>query len=87
MDLKTMQKLVTNAQTSRAEFIRDYEQNIRYYKNQNDITSRNHGESKTKAHGKSDGLRQADNRISSNFYQVLVDQEAGYLTTVASTLR
>ena len=83
MDLKTMQKLVTNAQTSRAEFIRDYEQNIRYYKNQNDITSRNHGESKTTAHGKSDGLRQADNRISSNFYQVLVDQEAGYLTTVA----
>lgn len=83
MDLKTMQRLVTNAQTSRAEFARDYEENVRYYKNQTDITTKNNYKSKTKRHAKRKGLRQAENRISSNFYQVLVDQEAGYLTTVA----
>ena len=54
------------------------------------ITIKNHGESKTKEddEGKKAKslLRSADNRVSSNFHQLLVDQEAGYLATKPPTI-
>lgn len=81
MELKEMQDLVKSTATQRGNFINRYHTALKYYENENDITSRNNGESKLKKDGKDDPLRHADNRVSSNFYQLLVDQEAGYVAT------
>ena len=86
MDLKTMQELVKQSATSRAEFQNHYDEALRYYSARNDIVNRNNGRSQLNPDGKSDPLRRADNRVSSNFYQLMVDQEAGYLATTAPTI-
>lgn len=86
MDLKQMQKLIKNTSTSRADFQNRFHQSLRYYNNENDITNRNDGKSQLKKDGKDEPLRSADNRVSSNFHQLLVDQEAGYLATVPPTI-
>lgn len=86
MELSQLKELITRTSSDRAERSSMYEQSVRYYQNQNDITNRNNGESKTNENGKDEPLRRADNRVSSNFHQLLVDQEAGYLTTKAPTI-
>ena len=67
MDLKTMQELVKQSATSRAEFQNHYDEALRYYSARNDIVSRNNGQSQLNPDGKSDPLRRADNRVSSNY--------------------
>lgn len=76
-----MQELIKSNHSNQADFINRYEESKKYYNNKNDITSRNNGESKVNKNGKDEPLRHADNRISHNFYQLLVDQEAGYIAT------
>lgn len=78
-----MQELIKNTATARGQFINSYEEARKYYNNENEITNRNNGESKVNKDGKDDPLRHADNRVSHNFYQLLVDQEAGYVATKA----
>ena len=75
-----MQELIKNTSTQRANFFNSYESALKYYRNETDITSRNDGKAKLNKDGKDDPLRHADNRVPSNFYQLLVDQEAGYVT-------
>ncbi|KRK49032.1 hypothetical protein FC96_GL001360 [Secundilactobacillus kimchicus JCM 15530] len=77
-----MQELLRNTDKRRLEFSRKYKKSLDYYFNKNDITIRNNGESKLKEDGKDEPLRKADNRVSSNYHQLLVDQEAGYVATV-----
>ncbi|MDB1102831.1 phage portal protein [Lentilactobacillus parabuchneri] len=82
MEIKQMQELLKATDKRRNKFNHQFQRSLRYYKNENDITNRNNGESKLNEHGKDDILRSADNRVSHNFHELLVDQEAGYLTTV-----
>lgn len=85
METKTMIQLLKNTDGRRGHFNQRYQTALRYYHNENDITLRNDGESKTREEGKeAEGgpLRHADNRVSSNYAQLLIDQEAGYLATV-----
>jgi SPP1 family phage portal protein len=90
MELAAMKKLLQNTQTRRVNFNAKYSKSKSYYLNENDITIKNNGESKTKeddaAKKNKNPLRPADNRVSSNFHQLLVDQEAGYLATKAPTI-
>lgn len=90
MDVKAMKKLLENTQQRRVNFISKYQKSKKYYENENDITIKNGGESKTKdddaAKKEKNPLRPADNRVSSNFHQLLVDQEAGYLATKPPTI-
>lgn len=85
-----MKKLLENTQQRRVNFINKYQKSKAYYQNENDITIKNGGESKTKdddaAKKEKNPLRPADNRVSSNFHQLLVDQEAGYLATKPPTI-
>ncbi|RVU73605.1 MULTISPECIES: phage portal protein [Lactobacillus] len=81
MELKEVQKIVEQTLEQRNRAISNYDEALRYYENRNDITKRNAGKSKMNKDGKEEPLRNADNRISSNYYQLLVDQEAGYLAT------
>lgn len=78
-----MQDLIKNTSTQRAGFLNRYKKALKCYKNENDITSKNNGKSEMNKDGKDDPLRRADNRVSSNYYQLLVDQEAGYVATKA----
>ena len=77
-----MKELLERTDARRNEFIEKFQKSLNYYFNENDITNRNNGESKTNDKGKDEPLRKADNRVSSNFHQLLVDQEAGYLATI-----
>lgn len=64
-----------------------YKLSVNYYNGRNSITQKlktieEHKQEVTnKVRGVDDPLRKADNRVSSNFYQLLIDQEAGYLAT------
>ena len=77
MELEAMKKLLQNTQTRRVNFNAKYAKSKSYYLNENDITIKNNGESKTKeddaAKKSKNPLRPADNRVSSNFHQLLVD--------------
>lgn len=77
-----MKHLLELTDPRRNRFIEKFQKSLNYYFNKNDITNRNNGESKTNSKGKDEPLRKADNRVSSNFHQLLVDQEAGYLATI-----
>ena len=78
-----MKELLKNTGTQHKRFSDRYEKSIKYYNNENDITLRTNGKSIVKEDGKKDPLRRADNRVSNNLHQLLVDQEAGYVATVA----
>ena len=85
-----MKKLLEQTQDRRNSFNEKYRKSKHYYLNENDITIKNHGESRTKEDDagkkRNNPLRPADNRVSSNFHQLLVDQEAGYLATKPPTI-
>lgn len=83
MDVKALKELLKNTGTQHKAFSDRYEKSIKYYNNENDITLRTNGKSIVKEDGKKDPLRRADNRVSNNLHQLLVDQEAGYVATVA----
>lgn len=82
MEVKPMIELLKRTDPRRLKFSERFNHSLKYYYNENDITTRNNGESKVNKDGKDDLLRHADNRVSSNYHQLLVDQEAGYLATV-----
>ena len=82
MELDALKKLIQNTSSSRDNLINNYKKSVDYYENKTDITTRNDGKPKLNKEGKKDPLRSADNRIPSNFYQLLVDQEAGYVASV-----
>ena len=90
MEVEAMKKLLQNTQSRRIDFINQYDISKRYYLNKNNITLKNDGESKVKDEDaekeSKNPLRPADNRVSSNFHQLLVDQEAGYLATKPPTI-
>ncbi|GAF41136.1 phage portal protein [Agrilactobacillus composti DSM 18527 = JCM 14202] len=77
-----MKALLKNTDARRNKFNDQFQKSLKYYFNQNDITNRNNGESKLNNEGKDEILRRADNRVSSNYHQLLVDQEAGYVATI-----
>jgi len=81
-----MKRLLRNTDNERTEFDKNFQQSLNYYFNKNDITKQNGGISKIDEHGKDDPLRSADSRISSNYHQLLVDQEAGYVATIPPSI-
>lgn len=86
MEIKAMKKLLQNTDARRMKFNSLFDKSLHYYFNKNDITNRNDGESKVNEHGKDEPLRSADNRVSSNYHQLLVDQEAGYVATIPPSI-
>lgn len=86
MEVKAMKELLTNTNKRRMKFQNRFNKSMKYYLNENDITMRNSGESRVNADGKDEPLRKADNRVSNNFHQLIVDQEAGYVATKPPTI-
>lgn len=78
MDLETMKKLILRSARRSSEFVKKAEVAERYYRKQNDVLK---GFKKYDENG--NPLRNADNRIASNFHNILVNQKASYLFTAA----
>lgn len=80
MELEVAKKLFKELDNPLGKLQTKYDESLRYYRNQNDITKKNDGESKAdgKKQQEEKPLRNADSRISSNYHQLLVDQKASY---------
>ncbi len=76
-----MKQILDDTDAARQRVVDQNITSLRYYLNENDITLRNNGISKINKKGKNEALRSADNRISNNFHELIVDQEASYLTS------
>lgn len=75
MELETMKKLIKNYKRQHNRLVRESNLAEQYYKKENDILR-----NKKRPEGKNP-IRNADNRIPSNFYNILVNQKAAYLFT------
>lgn len=78
MDLKTAKELFKQTDKQRSDVIKRLNQGRAYYKNQNDITRTNQGESVADAENENETFRKHDSRISSNHQQLLIDQKASH---------
>ena len=89
ISVSDIQSLYSNTSTYLSEVNNKYKESVNYYKGRNLISRTgsltNIEQAKQQADDakkdKRDPIRKANNRVSSNFYQILVDQEAGYLAT------
>lgn len=81
MELEVMKKLIKRRQREHRMLVRESLQAERYYRKKNDILKR--GVRSTS--GYDNPLRAADNRIPSNFYNILVNQKAAYMFTEPPT--
>lgn len=89
ISVSDIQSLYSNTSTYLSEVNNKYKESVNYYKGRNLISRTgsltNIEQAKQQAddakQDKRDPIRKANNRVSSNFYQILVDQEAGYLAT------
>lgn len=77
MELNVMKKLVKRHQLGHQKMVRASATAERYYRKQNDIIK--NGTKRPEESG--NPLHAADNRIPSNFYNILVNQKASYLFT------
>lgn len=84
MDIEFIKKLIQDSNKSHEEFVKEAKIAERYYKNKNDITihrsPNNNGNSNAE-----NPLRNADNRISFNWYGFLVNQKISYMFTYPPT--
>lgn len=76
MELEAMKKLIKKHVAGHVSFVLDAETGERYYKNETDILFKKKEENK-----EDKPLRNADNRIPSNFHGLIVNQKAAYAFT------
>lgn len=76
MELEVMKKLIRRHQRAHRKLVRDSLRAERYYRRKNDILKIG-----AKNTGSENPMHSADNRIPSNFYNILVNQKASYLFT------
>ncbi|WP_246019620.1 phage portal protein [Bacilliculturomica massiliensis] len=74
MEIEAVKELLKTSAIAHGKFVRDAEEAERYYRNETDILKRGAVVRKEC----DDPLRNADNRIPSNFHGLLVNQEAAY---------
>lgn len=80
LEIDVIKKLIKKYSGGHMEFIRKAEEAKRYYENKNDILHNKRSYNDDVDDGERP-LRHADNRISTNFYGLLVNQKASYMFT------
>lgn len=86
MELDVAKKVFKSTDESRSRYVNQYAESVRYYNNKNDITKDKGGVDTLDAEGKGDDyIRKADNRISSGYHRILVDQKAQYAGGIVPT--
>ena len=83
MELDAMQRLIQKYVEGHADFMARAYEGDRYYRVKNDILYRPPKKQELKEQETENPLRQADNRVPFAFYELLVNQKAGYLFTAA----
>lgn len=78
MDIDVVKKLIKKYEPGHRDFIMMAEQSERYYNRENDIKFKDR-ERKNECQDRP--LRNADNRIASNFHRLLIDQKSSYMFT------
>lgn len=73
MDVRAMIKLINQQKQHERELVRNTNAADRYYRKQNDILRLK------RRPEEGNPIRQADNRVASNFYSILVNQKASYM--------
>ena len=81
MELEAAKKLFKKMETIDNNPATNFDIGLRYYLNENDIINK-----EDRFNDKKSPLRRADNRISSNFHQLLVDQKVNYLVSIKPDL-
>lgn len=81
LSIAAARQLFKSLDAQRDELSNQFNQSLNYYDNKNDITRRELDD-KTKIEEENNPLRNADNRVSSNFQQILVDQKVSYMGSV-----
>ncbi|WP_410743878.1 phage portal protein, partial [Clostridium neonatale] len=77
MDIEVVKKLIKKHTTGHSDIVCKSFTAERYYRNKNDILTYD----RKKDEDSENPLRNADNRISSNFHGLLVNQKASYMFT------
>lgn len=87
MTENALNKVIKSKVDEHQPFINFAELSERYYENENDITFNKSPSNESAASKTSDvaGLRSADNRVSHNWHQLLVDQKVSYALTYPPT--
>ena len=80
MEIEIIKKLIKENSTQQGELLQKALQGRRYYKRQTDIMFREKTSDKN-----NNPLRNADNRVNTNWHGLLVDQKASYLFTYPPT--
>lgn len=83
MEIAQLKELLQRSKSQQDQLRNRYRISKLYYQAKTKITERKTPNSSIKD---DNPLRQANNAVGSNFHQLLVDQEAGYLATVAPTI-
>lgn len=90
MTVQQIQSIFNASNNFLSDVRNQFEKSKSYYAGKNDIEMSGAYNSvfeyKQKQESNDDPLRRANNRVSSNFYQLLVDQEAGYIATNDPTI-
>lgn len=81
MELEAAKKILKKLESIDNDTAKNFNEGLRYYLNKNDITDK-----KPRFNDQKSPLRRADNKISSNFHQLLVDQKVNYLASVKPDL-
>ena len=81
LEISVIKKIIENTRHEHSKFIDRAKVARRYYQNQNDITLKKSPSNRNQDEESKNPLRKADNRVSNNFHQMLVDQKAAYIFT------
>lgn len=81
LTIAEMQKIIEDKMPDHLKYVKRVEVARRYYLNKNDIKTNKSPANRNRDDDEGKLLRKADNRVSNNFHQLLVDQKAAYLLT------
>ena len=81
MEIDAMRQIIQKYVDGHADFMARAYEGDRYYRVRNDILFRQPKKQDIEMKGAENPLRQADNRVPFAFYELLVNQKAGYLFT------
>ncbi|MBP3037974.1 phage portal protein [Bacillaceae bacterium Marseille-Q3522] len=82
MEIEVFKKLIKENNRQHAVFVKNVRKAKLYYKNENDILRRRRPVDESQTDPNKNPLRNADNRVSHNWHQLLLNQKAAYAMTV-----
>ena len=90
MEIEVIKKIISSQMVKHGKFVSQAAEAEKYYRNENDIKRKSKPADKkgaeNEAKAEDNPFRNADNRISHNWHQLLLDQKKAYALTYPPTL-